>query len=130
MILNIINGMNKNIPYILLANNDCISEMINILKHEGYNIEIAQTSIEVIKKIQNNFIDVLIIDFELLGTYLYDILSIIKKINPRLKIIIISNNISLEIVKQIRQIGIFYYSIKPLDFEEIKSAVKVALLKQ
>ena len=102
------------------------------LKQEGYMVETARVASEVIQKVQNMNIDVLImdVDVELSGMKGYEIIPILKKIDPKLPIIVTSSDSSVELAKKVRETEIFFYAIKPLDFEEIKLAVKDAFKKR
>ncbi|MBL7197396.1 MAG: response regulator [Candidatus Omnitrophica bacterium] len=97
------------------------------LTREGYKVQTAKIFSEVIQKVQNIGVDVLIMDVELSGIKGYEIVPILKKMDPKLPIIIMSNDSSLELAKKVRETEIFFYAIKPLDLEEIKLAVQDAL---
>lgn len=97
------------------------------LTREGYKVQTTKIFSEVIQKVQNIGVDVLIMDVELSGIKGYEIVPILKKMDPKLPIIIMSNDSSLELAKKVRETEIFFYAIKPLDLEEIKLAVQDAL---
>ena len=58
-----------------------------------------------------------------------DLVAIFKKINPRVQVIVISSEESIGLVKRLRGAGIFYQAMKPVDLEEIRSAVECAFEK-
>ena len=120
--------MENNAPIILIADIDDINRICLsvFLAKEGYRIETANLSSEVIKKVQNMYIDLVIIDVKLLRMKGYEIITILKKINPGLIIIAISSSNSLELAKKVRQKEVFFYAIKPLDHNEIKLVVRDA----
>ena len=99
------------------------------LVREGYKVETAQFGSEVIQKVQNVGIDVVIMDVELSGMKGYEIIPILKKIDPKLPINMMSSDSSLELAKKVREKEIFFYAIKPLDFKEMKLAVQAAFKK-
>lgn len=113
---------------VLIANGDQATResLSRILIREGYKVETASLASEVIQKIQNANIGVLVIDVDLSGMESHGIIPIIKKIDPAIPIVVMSNNSSLELARRVRKEGIFYYALKPLDQEEIKLAVRDA----
>lgn len=62
-----------------------------------------------------------------------DLIPIIKKCNRHLTIILVSNEESLPQIRKLRQEGIFYHALIPVDAagkEELKLAVQCAFAKQ
>jgi len=56
-----------------------------------------------------------------------DVVTIMKKCNHNLKIILIADDTSLETLKKLREEGIFYHSLKPRtksDFNELNLAIQ------
>ncbi len=53
--------------------------------------------------------------------------EILRKMWPRLPVIVLSGDPSVETGREILQHGVFYYFLKPLDFEELDQIVRVAL---
>ncbi|MBE0478635.1 response regulator [Candidatus Aerophobetes bacterium] len=106
------------------------SHLAKFLSRKNLTIETASTGSEVIQKVQNTQVKVLIMDLELGGIKGYEIIPILKKIDPTLPIIVTSGNSSLEVARRVRAEGVFFYALKPLDMEEIELAVNDALKKQ
>lgn len=123
--------MQNNAKTILIADIDDAARLAlcTFLVKQGYEVETAQLGSEVIKKVQDMGIDVVIMDVELSGMKGYEIVPILKKIGPKLPIIMTSSDSSLELAKKVREAEVFFYAIKPLDFEEIKLAVQDAFRK-
>ena len=67
--------------------------------------------------------DILILDSSLEGIASFDLLPLIKKSNPGLPIISLSDDSSLEMSKRVRLQGIFFLAMKPVDPAEIRMAV-------
>ena len=116
---------------VLIADQDRESRetLADFLLRENFSVDTTSVASEVIQKIQNAKIDVLIMDVELKGMKGYEIISILKKIDPQLCIIVTSGNLSLELARKIWEQGIFFYAVKPLDLKEIRLAVNDALKK-
>lgn len=59
-----------------------------------------------------------------------DVIALMRKCNKNLKIILVSDDSSLETLKRIREDGIFYHALKPHsleDNEELRSVVECAV---
>ena len=56
-------------------------------------------------------------------------MPLLKRINPRIQVIMISSEESLDLARRLRCAGIFYQAMKPVDLEEIRSAVECAFEK-
>ena len=95
----------------------------------GYRVETAKMVSEMIRKIRYGNIHVILLDDEIEGVKARDLVLLFKKINEKIQVIVISSEESLKEVKLLRGAGIFYQSIKPVDLEEIKSAVECAFEK-
>jgi len=109
------------------ADKESRESLARFLSAENLTVYTASIGSEVIQKIQNTRIKVLIMDVELKGMKAYEIIPIVKKIDPELRIIVTSSDNSLDLARKIRAKGIFFYALKPLDLEEIKLAVYDAL---
>jgi DNA-binding response OmpR family regulator len=72
-------------------------------------------------------IDMAIIDENLHGMAISKLIEIIKKSRPRIPLIIISSGDSREEFARVLEQGIFYFIMKPINGEELKTAVESAL---
>jgi DNA-binding NtrC family response regulator len=95
----------------------------------GYRIETAKVVSDMIRRVRNGKIHVVLLDDEVEGVKASDLVPLLKKINSKVQIIVISSEESLGQVKRLRGAGIFYQAMKPVDMEEIKSAVECAFEK-
>jgi DNA-binding NtrC family response regulator len=84
---------------------------------------------EMIRKVRGDTIHVILIDDELEGIKACDLVALVKKINSKVQVVVTSSEESLNSVKRLRGAGIFYQAMKPMDLEEIKSAVACAFQK-
>jgi DNA-binding NtrC family response regulator len=95
----------------------------------GYRIETAKVVSDMIRRVRNGKIHVVLLDDEVEGVKASDLVPLLKGINSKVQIIVISSEESLGQVKRLRGAGIFYQAMKPVDMEEIKSAVECAFEK-
>jgi len=95
----------------------------------GYRVETAKTISDTIRRVRNSNIHVVLMDDEIEGVKALDLVNLVKKINSKTQIIVASSENSIGLAKQLREAGIFYQAMKPVDLEEIKSVVDCAFKK-
>jgi DNA-binding NtrC family response regulator len=95
----------------------------------GYRVEVARVVSEMIRRIRKGNVHVVLLDDEIEGVKACDVVPLLKKINWKIQVIIISSEGSLSLARRLRGAGIFYQAMKPVDLEEIKSAVECAFEK-
>lgn len=95
----------------------------------GYRVETARVLSEMIRKVQWNHFEVILLDDEIEGLKACGLVSLLKKVNSRVQVFMISSEESLSFVRRLRGAGIFYQAMKPVDMGEIHSAVRCAFEK-
>jgi len=95
----------------------------------GYRVEMVRVLSEVIRRVVNGHIHVVLLDDEVEGVRAWELVSLLKRINRRVQVVVISSEESLGAVRQLRRAGIFYQAMKPVDFNELRSAVESAFEK-
>ena len=117
---------------IILADRDARyrSEVAGVFRRAGYLVESTDSVEDVLHSVMNQRTSVL-----LLGDYfgenvsLADLVHLLKTLHSGLKIIVVSNELSLAQTRQVRSEGIFYLALKPAasgDTEELGQAVACA----
>jgi DNA-binding NtrC family response regulator len=94
----------------------------------GYRVEVAQGLGELIRKVRQVNVHVVLLDDEIEGVKASAVVPLLRK-NSRVQVIVISSEESLGSIRRLREVGIFYQAMKPVDLEEIRSAVTCALEK-
>lgn len=95
----------------------------------GYKVETTKVVSEMIRRIRKGNIHVILIDDEIEGVKASDIVPLLKNIDAKIPIIVVSSEESIGLAKRLRGAGIFYQAMKPVDLTEIKSAVECAFGK-
>jgi len=95
----------------------------------GYSVDASSVVSEMIHKIRGGKISVVLLDDEIEGVKACDLVPLLKKISPMTQFIVISSEESISRAKLLRGAGIFYQAMKPVDMEEVKSAVECAFEK-
>jgi len=100
-----------------------------VLNGMGYKVETAKIVSETIRKVRKGNIHVVLLDDEIEGVKACDLVPLVKKMDDKIQVIVTSSEASLGLAKRLRGAGIFYQAMKPIDLEEIKSAVGCACEK-
>jgi len=116
---------------ILIAYQDDLSSrsLSALFNGVGYRVETIKAVGEMILRIRKDKIHVILIDDEIEGVKACDVVPLVKNIDPKIQIIVISSEESIGLAKRLRGAGIFYQAMKPIDLEEVKSAVACAFRK-
>ncbi len=93
----------------------------------GWTISRANLVSDLLRKVREERVDILLLDGYLEGIPSYDLIPLVKKINSHLPIIALSEDSSLEMSKKVRLQGIFFLAMKPVDPAEIRAAVGDAI---
>jgi NADH-quinone oxidoreductase subunit E len=114
---------------VLIATND--EPLGEYLYHQinglGWTISRTGTFSELLRKLKEEEADILVLDSSLEGIPSFDLLPLIKKSNPGLPVIALSDDSSVEMSKRVRLQGIFFLAMKPIDPAEIRTAVGDAI---
>ena len=95
----------------------------------GYRVEMVTVVSQMVRRVLNGDIHVLLLDDEVEGVKACELVSLLKSVNRRVQAIVVSSEESLGRVRRLRGAGIFYQAMKPVDMEELKSAVECAFGK-
>ena len=104
-------------------------EYINLFSQDDYEVEFCTEITKAIEMIKNVKFDCIIMDVMLKKLKGYEAVPIIKAIDPKVKIIMTSNENSIELEKKVRAQDVFYYHIKSFQGEELKLAVNYLFQK-
>lgn len=117
---------------ILIADDDkFFREQLNkFLLMEKYNAKAVSNGKEAVKELVENEYDALILDMYMEEINGKQTISIIKNIKPKMPIIVITGDSSLELEREIRSCGVFYYLVKPFEMKELKEVIDSAIKKK
>jgi DNA-binding NtrC family response regulator len=96
------------------------------LRAENYYIETGKNLSEAIKKISEGVFSCLVMAIDLPEMKGYEAVSILKNLDPRLKIIITTRKNSKRLEAKAREQDIFFYFIKSFGQDELKMAINNA----
>lgn len=107
---------------VIIASEDpaTISLLSTIFLNRKYSITIEISKLRSILKVLDDSINLVVLDLADDKNSIFDYLKIIKKTRPKVKIIIICDDTSLQTISKIRSMGIFYLLLKPIHADEIE----------
>ena len=110
---------------VLIASNDpnVISPLSKILLKHEWRILGTNTDSWSILSLLDKETFLLILDFNLPKDINVALIDFIREHYPKLKIIVLSAEYSIEFRKHVAEKGIFYCAIKPLDLDEIEELI-------
>ncbi len=98
------------------------------LKLKGYDVHIAsdeQTAIRLIKEIRPHIV---LLDIIMPGMGGLDVLTEIKKIDPKVGVIMVTGVADNELAKRTLELGAYDYITKPIDLDYFESVVMVMII--
>ncbi|MFQ5905256.1 MAG: response regulator [bacterium] len=102
-------------------------KLSDLVSAYGIESDLCQGLGEAILRLRNHRYYTAVIDISHEAMDPADAIGAIKAISPGLSVIVITDENRLELEKDIREQGVFYYLVKPLDEREYTEAVNRAL---
>ena len=87
------------------------------------NFSASNDPLDIMSHVCSSNPSLLILDDDFITPNTEKLLSSIKKVNPKLPIIFITSNTSLELGRAINSIGVKYYLMKPLSDEDLNEFI-------
>jgi DNA-binding NtrC family response regulator len=100
-----------------------------VLAKEGYKVECASSGYEALEKLEDDTFDLVLTDLKMDGLDGIDLVRKSKALNPAVPFVMITAYGTIQAAMTAGKEGVENFLIKPIDIEELKSAVKKALQK-
>ncbi len=106
-------------------------EMVNSLN--GFSKEVdcecvvynnSNDPLDIVSEVMSKNPTILLLDDDFIAPNSVKVLESFKKLNPKLPIIFITSDLSIELGRTISNIGVIFYLIKPIDKENLKEFIK------
>jgi DNA-binding response OmpR family regulator len=101
--------------------------VVEVLASEALDVDTAERAVDAIQRIMRTSYRALILDLKMPGLGGLDAISVIKRFDESLPIIVMTAHASYETEQAARAAGIFYYLVKPFNLEELVAAVRAAV---
>lgn len=105
-------------------------ELATHLESDSYAVDTGKNLSEAIKKISEGGYECLLLEVDLPEMKGYEAVSILKSLDPKLKIIMMTKKNSKRLEAKVREQDIFFYFIKSFGLEELKLAIKNAFFQE
>jgi len=107
-------------------------EVCNALKEhfslKEYEVETALDGATALKKVEEFNPHIILLDIIMPGMGGIDVLKIVKNINPKIGIILVTAVVDEEIAKHTFNLGAYDYITKPLDLNYLETAVRMKMI--
>jgi DNA-binding NtrC family response regulator len=119
----------ENHPIILIATPEPLTrqELLGRLSDQGYQAIAVERGSDALLGIAEENVSLVILDSSVQEPSGIKTVEILRKMRPRLPVIVLSADHSVEAGREILQHGVFYYFVKPLDLAELDQIVRIAL---
>ena len=106
---------------LLISDNDrdMVKLLRFILSDEGYEIDVAYSGAETIKKLNNNAYPLILLDYDLEDMTGFDVLNYIKKNKISTRVIMISGHTKTELKSRAYNMGVMEFIPKPFEIKTV-----------
>ena len=127
LVLRLIDMLGNRIILIATPEVSTRQEVLDRLSAQGYQVISVERGSDVLLAVAGDSIGLAILDLSIEEPSGVKTVEILRKMRPRLPLIVLSGDHSVEAGRQILQHGPFYYLLKPLNLEELDQLVRIAL---
>lgn len=106
---------------------DAVTLLKRILTKKGHQVVGFTEEEEAINYSRSNPVDVAILDIKLKKIDGVEVLAELKKIRPRIKVVMLTGYPTLESARESLRLGASEYCVKPIDKDEIEEKVEKVL---
>ena len=119
---------------LLIADDDARSraQLGNLLLEAGYDVLTTDSAAQVLEVILKDVAQVLILGRQVGGLSTEDLLPVLNQCKSDLKVVLVSEDVSMPVMRRLRRDGIFYYMLRSPggeDQEELRQVVECAFRK-
>ena len=100
-----------------------VRESLNLILEDSCALDFATTGTEAIEKIKNSDFDGVLLDIKMPTKDGLETLEEIKRINPGIKVIIVTGYQSVETASKAVKLGALDYITKPFESSEVKEKI-------
>ncbi|NIR50045.1 response regulator [candidate division KSB1 bacterium] len=110
---------------ILIAcrDNECRIHLLRMLSKPTVTVDSVTEDEDVLLQMLEKDYDALIVDLDMLSFDGLKMVKILRRMRPKVPLVVISNDPSKELGGKILQEGVIYYAVKPVHLEAVKQAV-------
>jgi DNA-binding NtrC family response regulator len=122
-------GQKQSAPEVLIAEKDKLLRlmMAKLLQVSGYRVHTCGNGVQALDLVARQYFDLVITDLMLAGAGGMEVLKFVKKIQPRAKVILVTDIPSSESLLEAKYEGAYSYLRKPLQLRQFLLILKDAI---
>lgn len=111
---------------IIVASSDGVlrRSLADLLGDSPNRVRTTSKSSELIQWILDGEVDAVVVDVDLAGMDGVETLPILKKLRPKVPIVMLSADTSLDVSRRIAEVGVFYHFVKPVDPSDLMHVMR------
>jgi DNA-binding response OmpR family regulator len=100
---------------------DVYDHLRDRLSNDDAHVTLVQSGSKLLLELLDNKVDLLILDLDVTGVLGIEILPVIRRLRPRLPIILITDDMNAKIRKIAAEMGVTYQAYKPMSNAETQA---------
>ena len=111
---------------VIITSNDkeTITQLTNILNDKEYMVLCEDSKVKSIIQVLDNEADFIILDMEAPNKLDLDIIAILQRVRPRLPVIVLSDDNSVDTFVKLKEFKVFYSAVKPVRDDELELVIE------
>ncbi len=105
-------------------------QIVGSVSAQGYQAVTAEIGGDALLAVVEQDVALVILDLSIAEPSGSKTVEILRKIRPRLPLVVLSGDRSLEAGRQVLQYGVFYYLLTPCDPDELDQVIRMALVSE
>ena len=115
-------------PVVLICDDEeGIRESLKLILSDFYDLRFAANGLEALEMLKNFSPNAMLLDIKMPKTHGLDILKQVKKLQPKLPVIIVTGYQSVEMAQEATRLGAADYIPKPFESKQILHSITQAL---
>ena len=121
-------GEKKDVVRLLLVDDEeaYVNVLTNRLRKRGFDVTKSYGSADALQKLRLNEFDVIVLDLKMADMDGIEVLKIIKLMDPRIQVIMLTGHGSATACKQGMELGAFDYLTKPCELDSLIQKIREA----
>ena len=107
-----------------------VNVLANRLRKRGFEVAKAHSGTEALQKMRRNEFDLAVLDLKMPDMDGIEVLKILKLMEPRMQVIMLTGHGSAAACKQGLELGAFDYLMKPCELDALVKKIQAAFLKK
>ena len=125
-----IDSEEKQVKILVVDDDDNLRGTLSeLLELEGYDVYQAGSAKECMNLVENDFFNVILMDYNLVDGTGLDVVKSIRRFNTQSQVIMITAHASLNTVIKAIQESVYDFLVKPVDLDHLKRTIKMAMEK-